>query len=177
MLAMLQCLGGTIAASSAVVVEVDRDPDRTFLVEASFDVVASPETAWTVLTDYDGIARFVSSIRKSTVKQRESGRVVLEQHGVGKAWVVSVPMHLVLEVLERDQRVLEFRDLSGKSFTVYEGRWEIAPTAGGTRVTYRLKADPAGRQPALLAGPAIKKSVRKLLDEVKDEIVARSARW
>jgi hypothetical protein len=43
-------------------------------------------------------------------------------------------------------------------------------------VTYSLKADPNGRQPAMLAGPAIRGSVKKLLDEVRGEILARSAR-
>jgi carbon monoxide dehydrogenase subunit G len=177
MLAALLCLGITTGASNAVVVDVDRDLDKSFVVEASFDVAAPPETVWAVLTDYEGIGRFVSSIRKSTVKQRDSGRLLLEQQGVGKAWIVSVPMHVVLEVREHDQRVLEFRDICGKSFTVYEGRWEIEPGAGATRVTYRLKADPTGRQPAMLARSAIRNSVKKLLDEVKNEIIARTPRW
>jgi hypothetical protein len=129
-----------------------------------------------VLTDYEGIAGFVSSIRQSTVKRREQGRIVLEQHGVGKAWIVTVPMHVVLEVREQDERVLAFRDLCGKSFSTYEGQWEISTADGRTRVSYRLKADPNGRQPALVAGPAIRGSVKKLLDEVRTEILARAAR-
>ena len=54
--------------------------------------------------------------------------------------------------------------------------WEFATIGGGIRVTYRLTADPNGRQPAMLAKSAIKGSVRKLLDEVRDEILARAAR-
>ena len=52
----------------------------------------------------------------------------------------------------------------------------IVGVGGGTRVTYRLKADPNGRQPAMLARSAIKGSVKKLLDEVRSEILARAAR-
>ena len=69
-----------------------------------------------------------------------------------------------------------FRDVCGKSFTTYEGTWELTTIDGGTRVTYRLKADPNGRQPAMLARSAIKGSVRKLLDEVRNEMLARAAR-
>ncbi len=163
-------------ANTPVTVEVNRAGDKAYTVEATFEVNAGPEVVWAVLTDYEGIAGFVSSIRQSTVKRREPGRVVLEQHGVGKAWIVSVPMHVVLEVQEQDGRVLVFRDLCGKSFSVYEGRWEITTAGEQTKVSYRLKADPAGRQPAMLARPAIRGSVKKLLDDVQREILARAAR-
>jgi hypothetical protein len=69
---------------------------ESYIVTAQFDVNADPETAWQVLTDYEGIARFVSSIRDSTIKAREPGRVLLEQRGVGRAWIVSLPMHVIL---------------------------------------------------------------------------------
>ena len=68
------------------------------IVEAAFDVNVPTPLAWEVLTDYEGIGRFVSSIRQSTIKKREVGRVLLEQHGVGRAWIVSLPMHVVLDV-------------------------------------------------------------------------------
>ena len=165
-----------VGASSPISVDVERGSDNAYVVAASFEVSAHPEIVWQVLTDYEGIGGFVSSIRQSTVKHREAGRVLLEQHGVGKAWIVSVPMHVVLEVREHEQRVLGFRDVCGKSFSTYEGKWELTPIAGGTRVSYYLKADPNGRQPAMLAGAAIRGSVKKLLDEVRDEILARSAR-
>ena len=165
-----------LGANTPVSVDVERSTDKAYVVDAAFDVNAPATIAWEVLTDYEGIGRFVSSIRQSTVKQRNGGRVLLEQHGVGRAWIVSLPMHVVLEVREHDQRLLAFRDLCGKSFTTYEGAWEITTIGSVTRVTYRLKADPGGRQPAMLARSAIGGSVRKLLDEVRLEMLARAAR-
>src|SRR5688572_22331792 len=120
-----------VHANTPVSVEVNRADDKAYTVEAAFEVTAEPGVVWGVLTDYEGITRFVSSIRQSTVKQREAGRVVLEQYGVGKAWIVSVPMHVVLDVREQGSRVLAFRDLCGRSFSTYEGQWEIA--AAGAR--------------------------------------------
>lgn len=172
----LGCFGGATTADADTVRVGVEHADKTYVVDAAFDVDAPVETVWQVLTDYEGIGTFVSSIRQSTVKQREPGRVVLEQHGVGKAWVISLPMHVVLEIQEHELRRLEFRDICGRSFTAYEGAWELMPVAGGTRVTYRLKADPNGRQPAMLARAAIRGSVKKLLDEVREEILARSMR-
>jgi carbon monoxide dehydrogenase subunit G len=163
-------------ADTPISVEVERAADKAYVVDAAFEVDAPSHIAWEVLTDYEGIGRFVSSIRQSTVKQRETGRVLLEQHGVGRAWIVSMPMHVVLDVREHDQRVLAFRDTCGKSFTTYEGAWELATVGSRTRVTYHLKADPNGRQPAVLARAAIRGSVKKLLEEVRIEILARAAR-
>jgi carbon monoxide dehydrogenase subunit G len=165
-----------LSAHTAVTVDVARAADDAYVVDASFDVDVPHHVAWQVITDYEGLGRFVSSIKQSTVRQRDSERLLLEQSGVGKAWIVSLPMHVVLDVREQDQRIVAFRDLCGKSFSRYEGRWELIPTATGTRVTYQLKADPNGRQPALLARSAIRGSVKKLLDEVRTEILARASR-
>lgn len=174
---VLSILGAAaLSANTPVSVDVERSTDKAYMVDAAFDVNAPATIVWEVLTDYEGIGRFVSSIRHSTIKQRSGGRVLLEQHGVGRAWIVSLPMHVVLDVREQDQRMLAFRDVCGKSFTTYEGAWEITTIGSVTRVSYRLKADPNGRQPALLARSAIGSSVRKLLDEVRDEILARAAR-
>lgn len=172
------CILGTagLGANTPINVEVERGDDKSYVVGATFDVNVDAPIPWDVLTDYEGIRRFVSSIRQSTIKKREPGRVLLEQHGVGHAWIISVPMHVVLDVREHDERVLEFRDVSGESFSIYEGSWELSAIDAGTRVTYRLKADPTGRQPAMLAKSAIKGSVRKLLDEVRQEMLARAAR-
>lgn len=165
-----------LGATTPITVDVERAADKAYTVDAAFDVNVPASIAWEVLTDYEGIGRFVSSIRHSAIKKREPGRVLLEQHGVGRAWIVSLPMHVVLEVREHDRRVLSFHDVCGKSFGVYEGAWELSAIDGGTRVTYRLKADPNGRQPAMLAKSAIRGSVKTLLDEVRKEIVTRGAR-
>lgn len=166
----------TLGANTPINVDVERGADKAYVVDAAFDVNVPAPLAWEVLTDYEGIGRFVSSIRNSTIKQRKAGRVLLEQHGVGRAWIISLPMHVVLEVREHDQSVLAFRDVCGKSFSTYEGTWELSAIEGGTRVTYRLKADPTGRQPAMLAKSAIKGSVTQLLDQVRAEMLTRGAR-
>jgi hypothetical protein len=168
--------GPALGANTPISVDVERGADKAYVVDAAFDVNVPAPLAWEVLTDYEGIGRFVSSIRNSTIKRREAGRVLLEQHGVGRAWIVSLPMHVVLDVREHDQRMLAFRDVCGKSFSTYEGAWELSAIAGGTRVTYRLKADPTGRQPAMLAKSAIKGSVKRLLDEVRAEMLTRGSR-
>src|SRR5262245_29342018 len=79
-----------LGANAPVTVDVENGAGKTYVVDAAFDVNVPASLAWEVLTDYEGIGRFVSSIRQSTVKRREAGRVLLEQHGVGRAWIVSL---------------------------------------------------------------------------------------
>jgi len=163
-------------AGTPISVEVERAADHAYVVDAAFNLDAPSHIVWEVLTDYEGIGKFVSSIRQSTVIEREPGRVLLEQHGVGRAWIFSMPMHVVLDVREHDQRLLAFRDTVGKSFTFYEGAWELASAGTGTRVTYHLKAAPTGGQPAALTRAAMRGNVKRLLEEVRTEILARAAR-
>ena len=93
-----------LGANTPVSVDVEDGAGKTYVVDAAFDVNVPASLAWEVLTDYEGIGRFVSSIRQSTIQRREAGRVLLEQHGVGRAWIISLPMHVVLDVREHDQR-------------------------------------------------------------------------
>ena len=163
--------------ANIVAVAVERAPDHAYVVTGAFDVTASPEIVWQVLTDYDGIGGFVSSIKQSTIKHRADGHVLLEQQGVGRAWFVSLPIHVILDVEEDgNHTALTFHDVCGKSFTTYEGKWELTTAAGGTHVTYELKADPVGSQPGFVAKPAMRANVQKLLDEVRQEILTRSGR-
>lgn len=92
-----------LGANAPVSVDVERSFDKTYVVDAAFDVNVPASLTWEVLTDYEGTRRFVSSIRQSTIKKREAGRVLLEQHGVGRAWIVSLPMHVVLDARDQDQ--------------------------------------------------------------------------
>lgn len=105
-----------LGANTPINVDGDRGADKAYVVD---DVNVPAPIAWEVLTVYEGIGLFVSSIRHSTIKEREPRRELLEQHGVGRAWIISLPMHVVLDVREHAQRVLAFRDVCGKSFSTY----------------------------------------------------------
>ena len=142
----LSILGATVAgANSPVSVDVERTADRTFVVEAAFDVNVPASMAWEVLT-------------------------------VGRTWIGSVPIHVVLDVRGHDRRVLEFRDVSRTDCSDYAGAWEIRNAGAFTRVNFRLRAEKLGRPPAALVARAIRRNVTRLLDEVRDEILVRAAR-
>jgi carbon monoxide dehydrogenase subunit G len=174
LLAFIALAGSVSAAGPQINATVERGPDHAFLVDGSFNSTAAPVVVWQVLTDYEGMQRYISTIHQSTIVEREPGRVKLDQRGVAHAFMFSLPMHMVLDVREVDERIIEFHDTAAETFTVYEGAWEIAPMGGGTRVVYRLKVDLAGRYPAILQRSAIQGIVKKLLTEVATEMESRS---
>ena len=49
-----------LGANTPVSVDVERSTDKAYVVDAAFDVNAPATIAWEVLTDYEGIGRFVS---------------------------------------------------------------------------------------------------------------------
>jgi ribosome-associated toxin RatA of RatAB toxin-antitoxin module len=162
-----------VAAEPAIDVKVQQTAEGIYVVTGSFDVGSTSEAVWQVLTDYEAIGRFVSSISRSTIKKRESGRILLEQEGVGRAWVFSRRLHILLDVQEHEQQAISFRDVCGESFKTYEGRWQLSAKPGGTRVAYELRAVPSGRQPGFIARTVIRKNVEGLLGDVRREVMGR----
>ena len=71
-----------LGANAPACVDVEDGAGKTYVVGPVCDVNAPATVAWEVLTDYEGIGRSVSSIRQGALTERESGRVLLEQHGV-----------------------------------------------------------------------------------------------
>jgi len=142
-----------------------------YRIEGSFGVDTEASVAWAVLTDYDRVPSFVSSMRSSTA-QRESGRLLVTQEAVGRAGPFSRTMHVVLEVTERAPERIAFHDVGGGSFYSYAGSWTISPEGTGVRVTYVLDARPRS-SPPLFAKSIMSSNARSLLEQVRLEMLRR----
>ncbi len=150
---------------------------RMYEVDARFDVAASSEVVWGVLTDYENLPRFVTSMRKSRVLEtREDGVIVVEQDAVGGFLFLDRSVSVCLDVTRQLAR-LSFIDTCRKDFWFYEGGWETTDTLdGGTRVSYRLQAQPDFIAPGFVVRRVMNKGARELLVQVREEIRRRAAR-
>ena len=149
---------------------------KTYSIEGVFQVKASSTAVWDVLTDYDRIGRFVSSMRHSrVVETRPDGTLIMEQEAVGRVLFFSRTVRLRLEV-RRDAEGLRFEDLDHKDFRRYAGSWTTRAAAGGTEVTYRLEAEPDFMAPSLLKRRGLRRGAKDLLEQVRAEILRREAR-
>ena len=144
----------------------------TYRIEGSFAVDTPAPIVWAVLTDYDRVPSFVSSMRSSAAQREPSGRLLVTQEAVGRAGPFSRTMHVVLDVTEQAPQRIAFRDVCGGSFHSYAGSWTIEPEGAGVRVTYVLDARPRS-SPPLFAKSIMTSNARGLLEQVRLEILRR----
>ena len=162
-------------ASAQTEVSLKRLPNSAYEIHGDFTVAASSETIWEVLTDYEGIPSFVDSMRSSRVREtRADGSMLIEQKAVGGMFFLSRTVTILLEVRKMEGG-LTFEDVGRESFWRYEGGWRTESVPGGVKVAYHLIAEPDFPAPAMVMSRVMKKGARRLLEEVRAEILRRQA--
>src|SRR5215471_18033990 len=104
---------GETSADSAVRVEVVKS-DAGLAVEGRCIVRAPAAVAWQVLTDYDGIGRFVTSMRESRVTERAENHLLVEQVAVSRLFLFSRRFRATLWVEEVPPDTIRFEDVLGR---------------------------------------------------------------
>ncbi|HVL66457.1 MAG TPA: SRPBCC family protein [Vicinamibacterales bacterium] len=146
-----------------------------YTVTARFEVGRSPATALAVLTDYEGIPRFMPDVRKSLVLERTGHTAVVEQEAVSRLMMFSRRVHLVLEIAETPG-ALTFRDRCGRSFRTYSGAWRVDRSATGSTITYELVAQPAFDVPEFLLKRLLRRDAGEMIERLQTEIAAQPHR-
>jgi carbon monoxide dehydrogenase subunit G len=148
-----------------------REERGVYSVSARFVVSQPPRVVLGVLTDYEGIPRFMPGVSKSTVIERVRGTTVVEQEALSRLMMFSKTVHLVLEITEGRDSV-SFRDRSGRSFTRYEGSWQLSEVAGGTAIQYLLTAQPSFDVPEFVLKRLLKRDSRQMIESLRREMAA-----
>lgn len=169
-------LGAASARADEIQVRLTETTRKDYTVEGVFQVKASSTAVWSVLTDYDHIARFVPAMRESRlVETKADGGLVVDQEAVGSVLFFSKAVHVRLDVHRADE-TLRFVDVIRKDFRLYSGSWNVRAAGDSTEVTYRLEAEPDFLSPAILMRRGLKRGAADLLDQVRAEIVRRAAK-
>ena len=150
-----------------------REDNGVYCVSAQFPVSAPPPVALQVLTDYEQIPRIMPDVKSSIVRERSAGRVLVEQEAVARMMMFSKRIYLLLEVRTDDDSV-HFRDSSGRSFTRYEGTWQLTPQDGGTTIRYDLSATPTFDVPAFLLTRLLKRDAAQMIERLRIAIAERA---
>lgn len=143
-------------------------------IEGQF-VISNQQVAWNVLTDYNNLSKFVSSLIYSHTLKREGNLVLVEQEATGKAFIFSKQMFVRLDIMEKPQQAIYFTDIYRKDFLIYQGYWYLEQDFENTRITYHLNFQPRFNVPSFFGKHAMKKNIIKLLIEVRTEILRRSS--
>lgn len=168
---MLQGATATATEPSAkVTVHEERG---VFTVAARFLVDEPPSVVLTVLTDYEQIPRFMPDVRTSIVRERGTGRAVVEQEAVAHLMMFSRRIHLVLDIEEQPEALM-FRDRCQQSFVRYEGAWRLSQQDGQTAITYELTAEPSFDVPGFLLKRLLRRDSGEMIQRLQLEIAARA---
>ena len=167
-------LAAAMARASDVEVALE-DVRGSCRVRGSFAAPVPGTVAWEVLTDYDGIGRFVRSVRASRLEQGSDGRLLLHQDAVSGVFLLRRRMQVLLEIHEDSARRIGFRDVLGKDFRSYVGEWRISADSAGTHVDYELEAEPKAAVVRAFCRGVLRNTVEDLLTEVRAEMMRRAA--
>jgi hypothetical protein len=144
-------------------------------LQGQFYVAADRSVAWAVLTDYENIPQFVSSVKVSRVEKRHRNDILLVQEMEGGFLFLTKRVHLLLKIHETPLSTIAFEDADHQDFSVYQGYWNLeACPQGGVSVLYQLTACRKFDLP--LAGDAMNGGVKDLLGDVQKEIYFRQGR-
>src|SRR5438132_22922 len=112
--------GDAAPAPNGVVASVTHGPEG-FEVDGRFRVAAPPEVVWAVLTDYEAIPKFVSSMHESRIRERSADRLVVEQVAVARLFLFKRQLRTTLEVREAPPGLIRFEDIQHQDFERYQG--------------------------------------------------------
>ena len=163
------------ASASAGDIQVAFEGQSCCCVQGTFSAAVPESIAWQVLADYDGIGRFVPSVRSSRLERRPNGDLLVHQEAENGLFLVKRRMRVVLDIQEVRGRRIGFRDVLGKDFRRYEGEWRIASDSSGTRVEYQVDAEPRGGLARAMCRSLLRGSARDLLAQVRREMVRRAS--
>lgn len=128
-----------------------------------------------MLTDYDGIERFVSSMKESRVTRRDDDGILVDQMAVGRVFLFTRRIRTTLRVHEEPPGRIRFEDVLGRDFKSYRGEWRIEERRGAVELVYRLRARPSFSMPDFVMRGLFRATARDLLTEVRTEIERRAA--
>jgi len=131
--------------------------------------------AWQVLTDYEGIPRFVHSVRESRLEHGPDGKRRLRQDAVGSAFMMRRHVRVLLQLDEVADQRIAFRDVLGQDFREYTGEWRVAPDTAGVRIEYELRAEPSSGMLRLFCRGSLLHGAQDLLAQVREEMLRRGA--
>jgi carbon monoxide dehydrogenase subunit G len=174
LVALLLFAAGAFAATDQdidVTVSVSGDVVR---VDGSFAVAASLAQVWAVMTDFDGMARFISNLKSSRVVARTNDLLTVAQAGQAVYGPMRYPFESVREIRLWPMERVQSRLISG-NMSRFEGSTRFVAEPSATRVVYHSEAVPKAWVPPIVGPRFIERETREQFAEFRAEILRRKA--
>lgn len=156
-----------------IIVKVMRD-GSTMQVDSELRVRANPRDVWDVLTDYENMPRWVSTLKASTIEKRSGNRLQVTQRGTVQFGLLGFPFTTVRQIdlvpyTEVRTTVLDGSMKSSQFVTT------IVAVPGETRILQHGIVVPDMWIPPGIGPAIIAERTRVQWQEYRTEILRRSA--
>lgn len=155
----------------AIAVAIHRDGEA-YVVDVDFSVRATPQEVWDVMTDYDHMAQFISSVDMSRVVRRTNNSLEVAQTSHLKFGLFDFKFDNVREIEFEPLREIRSKlvrgDMKASAFTTH-----FAAEGGTTRITNHGRFTPDRWIPPLIGTLVLEAETRKQFAEFRAEIVRR----
>lgn len=159
-------------AAEDVIVHIERVGDE-FILEGAFHVPVPPAVAWAVLTDYEGMPRFVDDLRESRVIERDGARLRVVQRGVTRLGPFAFHYDVEREVVLEPDHAVHSRALRG-NVKKLDMQTFVEPEGSGTRIRFRAAMIPDFWVPPLVGARLIRTRFERQFENLLKEMRRRA---
>lgn len=145
---------------------------ENIIIDLNFAVSATQREVWDVLTDFDGMANFVSNLKESKVVSVSEDKFTIFQSGVAAYGPIRYPFESTREVKLIPYHKILTHLISG-NMRKLEGTTYLTDEGGRTRVIHRTEAIPKVWIPAAVGKIFIEHEMREQFNEMRNEIIRR----
>jgi hypothetical protein len=145
---------------------------ENIIIDLNFAVPASQQEVWDVLTDFDGMADFVSNLKESKIVSVSEDKFTIFQSGAATYGPIRYPFESTREVRLIPYDKILTHLVSGNMHKL-EGTTYLTDEAGLTRVVHRTEAIPKVWIPAVVGKVFIEHEMREQFNEMRNEIIRR----
>lgn len=171
------CLAGGAHAQGK-----DAGPIRSFDVTQKEDTYvativmytpAPPPVAWSVLTDFDNMGKFVPNVKESAIKARDGNTLTVEQKGTARFGLLSFPYTSVRRMELDPQNSILSTQVQGSMKKVVS-LMKLTPEASGTRLDYRIELIPSGIASTVMSKDFLKNELTEQFTAIVGEMGKRT---
>lgn len=164
-------LGSEAEPEQDVTVSVRKNGD-VIVVDVSFNVAASQQETWGVLTDFDRMGEFISNLQSSKVISRNGNKLQVAQVGKAARGLFSFAFESVREIELTPYSTIRSHLLSG-NMQKMDGVTLLSPESGGTHVEFHGESIPSVWVPPVVGIKFIGSEVKEQFREMRAEILKR----
>jgi len=153
-------------------IDLVQDSDR-YVADIVMFAPVPAHVAWEVLTDFEHMAAWVPNVRESRVVARDADTVTVEQQGVAKFGLASLPYTSLRQLRLDPQRTIRSIQIKG-NLRRLESLMTLAQDGSGTQLTYHLEMVPGGLAAAILSKDLLRQELTEQFIAIIEEMIRRA---